>query len=272
MKLRGGIVVIISIFFTKSFATGDLTITGGRSASMGYTSVATADAWSGFNNQAGLSWSRKFIVGIYLENKFLIKEISLKAIGAVMPIKRGTWGLSFSHFGYSQYNEIKAGLAYSMLFGKKFSAGLQFDYLRMKQGADYGSRNIVTFEIGFQFRITGRLNLGVHIYNPFPVKVFETGKETLPVIFRLGFAWQLSNSVLGSVEFEKDLIMKPIYKAGLEYHFVKPVYFRFGFLTNPSQFTFGLGVELGKFNFDLASSYHPVLGYSPQASLIYFFN
>ena len=272
MKLRGGLILIISIIFLKSYAGGDLTLAGGRTAAMGYTCVALSDEWSGFNNQAGLSWRKKFSIGIYVENRFLIKEMSMKALGLILPLKRVSFGLSVSHFGFSLYNEVKAGLAFSMLLGKKFSAGLQLDYLRIQQGENYGTRNLFTFEFGLQFRITEKVNLGAHVYNPVPVKFSKQSKELLPTLFRLGLSWQLSDSFLGSVEFEKDLLTKPAFKAGFEYHFIKPLFIRLGFLTNPVQFTFGFGLEFGKFRFDLASSYHPVLGYSPQASLVYSFN
>jgi hypothetical protein len=272
MRLRGGLLVTVSIIIVKSYAAGDLTISGGRSAAMGYASVSTADEWSCFNNQAGLSWCRKISTGVYIDNRSLVKEMSLKSLGMIVPIKKGSFALSFSHFGYSLYNEIKTGLAFSMPFGKKFSAGLQMDYLRIHLGADYGSRNLLTFEMGLQFRMTEKISLGIHVNNPVPVKISQSGKDVLPVCIRMGFSWQLTGSFLGSFEIEKELVMNPAFKAGFEYHFVKPLFIRFGFLTDPAQFTFGIGLELGKFRFDLASSYQPVLGYSPQASLVYIFN
>jgi hypothetical protein len=44
-----------------------------------------------------------------------------------------------------------------------------------------------------------------------------------------------------------------------------------GLLSNPATFTFGFGLEFGNLQFDIASSYHLVLGYSPQASVVYYF-
>jgi hypothetical protein len=90
-------------------------------------------------------------------------------------------------------------------------------------------------------------------------------------MIRLGIAWQTSKSFITSAEVEKDLVNKPIIKAGLEYHFVNPLYIRIGFLSNPTQFTFGFGLEFGNLSFDFASSYHMVLGFSPQGSIIYLF-
>lgn len=272
MKLRVGLFLIIIFLVFKSFSGNTLIVAGGRSAAMGYTGVAVADMWSCFNNQAGMSWCSKFAIGTYFENRFLLKELSLKTIGVVFPLKKKCFGITFGHFGYLLYGEIKTGLAFSMLLGKKFSAGLQLDYLRIQQGEDYGGRNLFTFEFGLLYKINEKINLGVHICNPVPIKLVKNGTELLPVIFRFGLSWQLSESFLSSVEVEKELVLNPIIKGGIEYHFVKPLWIRLGFLSNPGQFTFGFGIGCGKFRFDLASSYHPVLGYSPQGSIIYTIN
>jgi hypothetical protein len=272
MKLRASFFIFLSILSLQTNASGEISSSGGRAAAMGNTSVSFYDGWSGFNNQAGLGWCQKFSTGVYYENRFLVKELSTKAISAVFPVKKGGFGLSFRYFGFSQYNEIRTGLAFGMRFGNSFSVGIQLDYLRFHIGNDYGNRNLFTFEIGIQYRVREQLCLGVHLFNPVPIKLTDDPVERLPTVIRLGIAWQTSKNLATSVEVEKDLVNRPIIKAGLEYHFVNPLYIRIGFLTNPSQFTFGFGLEFGKLSFDVASSYHMLLGFSPQGSIIYLFN
>ena len=271
MKLRFGFFAFTIILSFQGWAAGELTSAGGRAAGMGNASVTFYDGWSGFNNQAGLAWCKKFSAGAYYENRFLVKELSIKAIGAVLPVKKGAFGLSFSHFGFSLYNEIKTGLAFGMHFGNSFSAGIQIDYMRFSIGNDYGEDNFFTFEIGLQYRVKEKLLLGVHLFNPVPIKLTNDPVERLPTVLRFGIGWHISVNLLASAEIEKDLLNKPILKAGMEYHFVNPLYIRIGYLTDPSQFTFGFGLEFGKLGFDIASSYNMVLGFSPQGSIIYYF-
>jgi hypothetical protein len=271
MKIRFSLIFLISNFSFHVWAAGEHTVIGGRAAGLGNASIALFDGWSVFNNQAGLAWCRKFSAGAYFENRFLVKELSIKAIGAVLPVKKGAFALSFSHFGYSLYNEIKTGLAFGMNFGNSFSAGIQIDYMRFYIGNEYGTANLFTFEIGLQYRIKEQLCLGVHIYNPIPIKLTDDQVEWLPTVIRFGTGWQISGNLLVSAEIEKDLINKPILKAGMEYHLANPLYIRIGYLTEPSQFTFGIGLVFGKLSFDIASSYNMVLGFSPQGSLIYNF-
>jgi hypothetical protein len=272
MARRAGSILIISLIILKSHAAGEFTTTGARAVSMGNTGVAFYDAWSGFNNQAGLGWCRNFSAGVYYENRFLLKEISTKAISAVLPVRKGAFGLSFSYFGFSLYNEMKTGLAYGMRFGNSFSVGIQLDYLRFHTGEDYGSKNLFTFEIGLQYRVQEQLCLGIHIFSPVPVKVMDEPVERLPTVIRMGLSWQVSKSFITSAEIGKDLVNKPVFRAGMEYHFVNPLFIRIGYQTNPSQFTFGFGLVLGKLSFDIASSYNMVLGFSPQGSLLYRLN
>ena len=271
MIIRFGLIILLSNLSFHVWAAGEHTVIGGRAAGMGNASIAFYDGWSGFNNQAGLAWCRKFSSGAYYENRFLIKELSIKAIGAVLPAKKGAFGLSLSHFGFSLYNEIKTGLAFGMNFGDSFSAGVQLDYMRFHVGDDYGTDNLFTFEIGLQYRVKEKLCFGVHIFNPVPIKLTDDPVERLTTVIRFGIGWQISGNLLASAEIEKDLVNKPILKAGMEYHFVNPLYLRIGYLTDPSQFAFGFGLEFGKLSFDIASSYNMVLGFSPQGSVIYNF-
>jgi hypothetical protein len=255
----------------KAHPAGEYTSCGGRAAGMGFCSVAMSDAWSVFNNPAGLTSVRKTTTGIYFENRFLVKEMSLKAIFLDLPVKAGTFGLSFREFGFSLYNEMKVGLAFGKKLGKSFSAGVQLDYLRIHLSEDLGTKNLFTFEIGVQYHINQTVCLGVHLYNPVPVRLASWQNERIPTVISMGLAWKFSEGFLTTVEVEKDIELKPVIKAGLEYHFVKPVFIRIGLSTNPTLFTFGFGVEFGQVRFDFASSYHLVLGYSPQVSLAYCF-
>lgn len=259
------------ILTLEAHPAGEYSSIGGRSAGMGFCSVALSDPWSVFNNQAGMTWVNKITAEIYFENRFLLKELGLKAIGIELPVKSGTFGLSFQEFGFNLYNEMKTGLAFSKKFGKVFSAGVQLDYIRIHLGEDLGTKHLFTFEIGLEYHINHNLSFGVHFYNPISVKLVSYQNERIPSVINVGFSWKFSEGFITTVEAEKDIQLKPVFKAGLEYHFVKPVYVRIGLVTNPTMFTFGFGVEYGQVRFDFSSSYHLVLGYSPQVSLIYAF-
>jgi long-subunit fatty acid transport protein len=246
---------------------------GGRSAALSGASVTADDFWAVHNNQAGMAYYKNIAAGIYYENRFLVKELGLKAFSFICPIKKsGVIGLNVSNFGYSQYNETKVGLGYAMAFGPKFSAGVQLDYLYTHIGDVYGNKNLVTFEIGLRSEIIKNLTIAAHVFNPIGIKIASYDKEKVPTIFKVGLSYTFPEKAVIAIETEKDLTRKPVFRAGIEYHVAKPVYIRAGISTNPTTNSLGAGFEFFRFKFDISASYHYVLGFSPQASLIYNFN
>jgi len=256
---------------------------GGRSAAMGNATVCLSDFWSVHNNQAGLASQQYIAGGFYFENRFMVKEMSLQTAAVILPTRSGVFGMNLSYFGYTQYNEKKIGLAYGRSFSDKFSAGIQLDYLSTSLGDQYGSRHLVTFELGIQSKLTDELTIGAHIFNPTRVKLTDDKNERVPTIFKLGMAYSFTDDLLITLETEKDLDYKPAVRGGLEYTIINEAIVRLGYSTIPSTsgsenfsissiYTFGFGLELNNFNIDFASSVHQTLGWSPQISIVYVFD
>lgn len=270
--MRGRIIFCFILLLSNfAIAAGDHTVIGGRAAALGYTSITQSDEWSVFNNQAGLAWCKTYSAGIYFENRFLLKDLSLKALGVTIPAGKGAFGISLRQFGFSLYSEMNAGIAYGMRLTKRFSTGIQVDYLRLHIADGFKDNSVFSCEIGLQYHATDHFWIGLHVANPVPVKLSAVTNERLPALMRFGVSWRITAGLQSDLEVEKDLVHKPVLKAGFEYRPAKSCVIRMGLLTNPATFTFGFGLESGHFTFDLASSYHFVLGYSPQASLTYFF-
>ena len=255
-----------------AFAGNDNQYIGSRSNALGNASVTLNDVWSTTHNQAGLAFMKNISVGVYYENRFNINALSLKAGAFVLPVKPGCFGLSFSNFGYSLYSENKIGLAFAKAFGENISAGVQIDYLTCKIGENYGSKNSVVGEIGLQFKLIKNLTIGTHIYNITRAKFADYTNEKIPTIMRLGLDYKFSEKVFIATEIEKDIDQNAVFKTGLEYHVVEALYIRAGISTNPTLSCFGFGIKLKNFKLDISSTYHSVLGFSPQMGLSYDFN
>lgn len=245
---------------------------GARSAAMGNASVSLSDAWSAHHNQAGLGFLTNVSAGVYYENRFLIKELSLKSGALALPIKAGTFGLAISNFGYSAYNESKYSLSFAKAFGKKLSIGVAMDYLSTKIAEGYGSKGVLAAEVGIQSKPLKGLTVGAHVFNPTHAKLTDYNNERLPTVIRLGIDYNFSNKVTCAIESEKDISKKAIFKAGIEYKAVKEFYLRAGVSTNPDLGSFGFGINLKNLKIDVSANYHQVLGVSPQFGLMYVFS
>lgn len=245
---------------------------GARSAAMGNASVSLSDVWSAHHNQAGLGFINGISAGVFYENRFTVKELSLKGAVIALPVKGGTFGLSVSNFGYSLFSENKYSFSFAKAFSDKFSMGIALDYLTTKIGEGYGNKGALAAEFGIQAKPIKGLTIGAHIFNPNRAKLTDYNNERIPTIIRLGADYNFSDKVTLAVETEKDISQKSVFKAGIEYKAVKEFYLRAGIGTNPTLSSFGFGLNLKNLNIDISANYHQVLGFSPQFGLTYVFN
>jgi hypothetical protein len=270
--MRASLLPAFFLLASLANATDNYSV-GARSAAVANASVTYSDAWSVFHNQAGLAALTHTSAGTYFENRFLISELGLRSLAIAVPTaKAGTFGLNATLFGYTTYNEKKAGLSYAKKLGDKIAAGIQLDYLNTFFNDEfYGSRTSFAVEAGLIAEPISNLKIGAHVFNPTKAKIAEYGDESIPVIMRFGASYKFSEKALLSTEIEKSSGYDNIFKAGLEYHPVEALYLRCGIASNPALSCFGFGLKLKQFVVDMSAQYHWVLGISPQFSLGYEF-
>ncbi len=241
---------------------------------MGNVGVMCSDLWSVSHNQAGLGFYNHLAAGFHHENRFAVAEFSLHSAAFIMPTRSGTFGLSYTYFGYSSYHENKIGLAFGKSLNKWFSAGIQFNYLNTYVADETGNINSMAIEAGIIAKPIQNLSIGVHIYNP-TGSCFRglSEKERIPVIFSLGAGYDYKDKLFIAIETMKDLEMAPAsYKAGLEYRIKHFLLIRTGVIINEFiSHSFGLGFALKKIKIDLAFSHQQIIGYTPHFSVQYWF-
>jgi hypothetical protein len=181
----------------------------------------------------------------------------------------GAFGLSVTSFGYSAYNETKAGLSYGQKLSDKIAIGVQLNYINVKLGQDYGQKSTLTGAVGFIANLSKEIAVGVHVYNPTRTKFADYNNEKLPTIMKLGLDYKFSDKVFLAVETEKDIDFGAVVKVGVEYNPIDILYLRGGISTNPTLSSFGFGLKLKDFKLDLSSSFHQTLGITPGISIIY---
>ena len=244
---------------------------GARQAGMGSTGAAFPDIWSATHNQAGLALLQKPTFGLFYESRFALKELGLKAGAFAYPTSSGVFAIDLMQFGYSKYNESRIGLAFAKSLGANFSAGIKFDYLNTYFSEEYGNKGTFIAELGLLAKPAEHLYIGGHIYNINRAKIAAYNDERIPTLLTVGIAYEFSEKVLCTVEAEKDLEYKAIYKAGMEYRFMENLFLRAGVTSNPNQMSFGIGYVYKRIKADIAFSSHQVLGITPHVGFIYEF-
>ena len=268
--MRRNLLLIGLILLAYQCFSWDLSgIAGARNNAMGNCSVSLSDFWSIQNNPAGMADYQCLSFGFSYENRFFMKELSFYNGAFVIPVKSGTLGLSFSRFGFDNFNENKLGLAYARAFGSYLKMGLKIDYLWFKFSDEYAKRRTATFELGIQSDITQDLCIGVYIFNPINIKLKTIHNERIPVVFRFGLSYKITKDFLATSEVEYNSDSNLDYRFGLEYNALQSFYIRAGVHTNPATANFGIGYTLNRIIIDVSANMNQYTGVSFQSSLIF---
>lgn len=258
---------IYLLFSANSFCIQNNPISAGKSAAMSNVTIGINNIWSIYHNQAGLGYLKNSTVGAFHQSGF-VKEQNLQGIACALSTKTGTIGASYSYYGYSNYNEMQAGLAFGRQFNKYFSAGIQINYLHTHIISNYGNASAVNFEVGILSEPVDNFFIGAHVYNPSRSKL---GDENIPTIFNVGVSYLFSAKALLAIGTEKELDQEAIFKIGLDYRLIDYVSLQAGASTNPNNYSFGIGFHHKTINAHVGFLKHQTLGFKPSFTLSYGF-
>ncbi len=231
------------------------------------------DFASAVSNQGALGEIQQVTVGIGIANRYLTAELSDKALAVAVPVKDiGVFSAVYNHFGNELYSEQFAGLAYGRKFGKNFSVGLQFDYLfTYFQPEDLRNQNLFTFELGMQYHFTKEFWLGFHLFNPISIQRDSYEDERIPAVFQLGAGYNILQDLTAFAEVEKNIVENLSLKFGLEYRFLSILSARLAYASQPSVYSFGIGIAQEQWTIDAGFQIHSYLGFCPAISGCYKF-
>ncbi len=240
---------------------------GARSSGMGSLTAATEGINGLFANQAALASLESIAFIGVSEQKVLIKGLNISGVGVALPSKSGTFGLTFSNFGFSEFRQQKVGLSYARKLWQNISIGAQVDYFQTRI-PEYGSNGTLTFELGLMAELAEGLLIGTHISNPYQIEIAPD--DNFPTTVRVGLMYSVSNRASAGFEFEKDVDFPLRVKFGVEYLPIERLALRTGFSSNPANFHLGFGILVGgKFSIEMATRYNQELGMTPVAGFVY---
>jgi hypothetical protein len=254
-----------------AFAGGEHFPTSARFAGMGNAGITLVDLWCTGGNQAGLAGLEKPVAGAYYQQHWLAPDLAMQGLAFALPYKKSTFALSANSFGNTLYAQRSFGLAYAMKLDEGLRVGVQLDYLNLRLGEGYGSTSAVTAELGVQARLTEKLWIGAHLYNPNRAKLGGPYDEKAPTIISAGLAYTFNKQVTLAAEAGKDIDRQEQYRAGIEYRPTDVLFLRTGVSSGPTKAHFGAGFRLKQLELDLAVVLRSQLGATPMVNLNYRF-
>lgn len=246
-------------------------VAGAAPDGMSIKGLAVSTAFSGFVNPATLAFYTKPTAGLYYSYGLVSSNLSTKAAAAVLPGLRGVFSLNGSYYGYNQYSEQRYCLAYAKVLGNSLAAGVSLDYCHIGLGGAYGSSGSFTFGLGLKAQIANDLQLGARVFNPISSRFSNLVQAKLPSEMGIGLTYSFSKQLWASLEVTKQSDMDAGIGLGFEYAVLQNFKVRGGYGLNPNAWSFGVGFKAKYFDADLASVYHPIMGFAPRLSVVFWY-
>lgn len=242
---------------------------GGRSMGMGNSHTTLADAWSVFNNIGALADIKESQVAFSYDHRMQLNELS--TLAALVAIKKDNLAIGFgvSQFGDKDFSQSQAGIGIAQRMGIA-SLGLKVNYFQTHTDG-FGTAGSVVLEFGGLAEISPVLFFGAHVYNPTMASYGGDSPEKLPTIVKAGISYRPGEKVIANLEAEKDILLPPQLKIGLEYSLLQRLWLRVGFNNNPERVFYGIGFRPKRFHIDYAMTQHHRLGFTHHFSFSYLF-
>lgn len=219
-------------------------------------------------NPAALSLNPHHAFNLSYRNSYYLKELSTATGVYQRPQKWVDLSLLVNYFGYDEYNELQCGVNVSKLLNSEISLGIRLRYNRLNSIGYQTNYHSILGDIGIQYRPVDNLSIGLLLANPFSTSInSEENSFRYPVTLALGMELHLSSNTNLLVEIQKSEKHQFCLKAAIEYYLIETIALRVGFITSPALPTFGIGYRLNSWRFDIAGSYHSLLGFSSSIGL-----
>lgn len=242
---------------------------GARSMGMANASVTLGDGWSVFNNIGGLARLESAQAFFGYDHRLGLNELTTLAAGVAQVHDFGVFGLGLSHYGSTLFNQQNIGLGFSNSSGIA-SFGIKANYFQTNIEG-YGRRASPVLEFGGVAGLAPGLLFGAHMYNFTRARLSKISQDYLPTVIKAGISYRPTEQLMVNIEGEKEILLDPQFKMGMEYVLLQKLWIRAGVQTQPTNLFFGMGFRPKRFLVHYALSQNYRLGYTHHFSLDYFF-
>ena len=239
---------------------------GAKSQGLGTTKLYHRDAWSLANNVGALDRITDSEIGIAVDQRFGIQELSTVALSGVFISQKGrSIGIGIARYGGELFNQHRLELGLGTTRGI-VSFGLKAGWFQTHIEG-FGTGNAFQFSLGGLAELGPKFFFGTQLSNVNQAKISKYSSERLPTLLQMGITYLPSENLEIHTELEKELDQSPIFKFGLQYSLEKWIFLRTGIHSYPTALNFGLGLQKKNYGLDYAYGQNTALGSTHHLSL-----
>jgi hypothetical protein len=238
---------------------------GAKSKGLGTVKVYHQDAWSLFNNVGALDRIEDSEIGIALDQRYGIQELSTAALSLVFKKQGGSLGIGISRFGGELFQQHRLELGLSTTKGI-MSFGVKAGWFQTHIEG-FGTGNALLLSLGGLAELGPKFFFGAHLSNLTQSKISKQSAQSIPTLLTLGITYLPAKNLEIHSELEKDLYQPPLFKLGLNYQLENWIFLRTGIHSVPNSLHFGIGLRKKKYGIDYAVGQTTALGATHHLSL-----
>ena len=253
-RLIGVLIALPSLTFCQIWATHEVVPMNTRTYQKNNSTILGLS-----DLPALLGFQKKVELGVSIENRYNLKELTQLSLGLGIPVHSGSLTLNTSLQGSSQYSSYTGKLSYGIQLNKQTTIGLGMGILSFKL-KELGSEILIQTTAGIAHLINEKTILAIHYLHNQNIRPSSNTNKIKAEGLTFGIGYNLSKSVFVQVE-AKQLQQKIRILPSINWIPIEKIGFWFG--TNGSgQLHLGISRQLKKSTALLGMSNHPHLGYS----------
>ena len=244
---------------------------GAKQISLSHSTIALShDVFAHFSNPAGLAqlgW-REF-GAYYSPAPFGLTELANGYGVYLEPTEFGSISAGFMTYGFELYRENIISFSYANKINNLlFGITAKYNNISIR---NYGNDGTISILIGGLIYISNNLRSGFAIDNITRSSIGSADNQ-IPTSLHFGFSYDLLEETSINASYLHEVDLNPSLNFGIDYQIIPLINIRFGFMSYPSSFSGGIGINYSLFELDYAVFNHQDLGLTHQAGLIIHFS
>lgn len=226
-----------------------------------------SNVFSIYNNPAVIASSGQFSGGVFMERRFLLEELQTTGLALLLPLRSANLGLAVQRSGQQSLNQLSGSLGFGKKLGEKIDLGFAFHFNALDAGL-YGGASAWNGQLGLLLHPTDQFHVGIDIKNPVRTYYGESEEHVRRTITAT-FGFDGSDRFFSAISLRKEEDREMSIMGGILYKPIRQVSASIILNVVNSELITAIGYKLKELQLTVSSAYHPYLGFSSAAALIY---